>query len=573
MILKALCDYYNRRKDLAPFGMEWKQIGFVIVIDKDGNFIRIEDCRNPDNKTAKTFLVSKSVNRTSAPIANYLYDNSAYVIGYSEKGNGKEGLCLDTFKKKVKSIAESFPDNLTIRSIQAFYDRFSREDILDRLQSDPLWEEVKNCLTKKYSWFSFRIDGDAEIAAEKKELMQINNCKKSDKTKVCLVTGEKSEIVDTTTPTMIPGSNAFARLVSFQVKSGYDSYGKEKCENAPISQKAEFEYTTALNTMLAQDSRNMFVLSNRTYLFWASSDSDACKQAEENTYKMFADAKKDKENPNAGIEQIRNVFESIYSGKLESLSDDKFYILGLAPNTARIAVVYWAETTPREFAGKILKHFDDMEIADYRKEKRPYKGLKDILSSVTLGGKQSDATPNLADAIVISIFQGCKYPQALLTSCIGRIRAEQDVTPYNSPCRVAVLKACINRCNTNNINKPITVMLDKNNTNPGYLCGRMFAVLDRMQELAIGQRGIFQRCVNSASSRPATVFASILNLSCHHSQKLNQSLQIYFEKLKQEILAGLSAGGFPTYLNLQDQGRFFVGYYHQRQEFFTPKAE
>ena len=207
-----------------------------------------------------------------------------------------------------------------------------------------------------------------------------------------------------------------------------------------------------------------------------------------------------------------------------------------------------------------------MDIADTRKEKKPYAGLHSILGAVTLGGKSSDAAPNLPDAVVKSIFQGGPYPASLFQSCIRRIRAEQPLTIT----RAAIIKAYLNRLNDNN-NKKLNTMLDKENNNQGYLCGRLFAVLDKIQEDANGIHSIRERYMNSASATPATVFATILNLSTHHLEKLNAGSQIYYEKLKQEIISKLDADGFPAHIDLQDQGRFFVGYYHQRQDFFTAK--
>ena len=186
------------------------------------------------------------------------------------------------------------------------------------------------------------------------------------------------------------------------------------------------------------------------------------------------------------------------------------------------------------------------------------------MGAVTLGGKSSEATPNLPDALVKSIFQGTPYPYTLFAECIKRIRAEQSI--YTT--RAAIIKAYLNRLNNINEQK-IKVMLEKNNTNPGYLCGRLFAVLDKIQEDANNQHTIRERYLNSASATPSAVFATILNLSSHHSEKLKEGRNVFFEKLKQEIIEKLDADGFPAHLDLQDQGRFFVGYYHQRQAFFT----
>jgi CRISPR-associated protein Csd1 len=568
MILQALYDYYHRCGDLPQKGMELKEIGFLIVIDKEGHFLRFED-RRIDKKQAQRFLVKKHVGRTSALAANYLYDNSGYVFGYSDKGDVMAQ--YQTFKDQVKNIFDLHPDNEDIIAVQKFYEQ-EQAEMLEQMKGDSLWPEVEKNLNKKYSTFSFLIDGDTKIVAEKKELLDINEEQLSTTGQICLVSGKRGNVVETTTATMIPGSQATAKLVSFQVSSGYDSYGKSKGGNAPISEDAEFAYTTALNHLLDSNSRNKFMVGSRTFVFWASKNDEAGQKAEESIFNMFGFAEQG-DDPNRNIEQVRKVFESIYKGSIRTTSDDTFYILGLAPNSARIAVVYWAEVPLKEFAGTICKHFNDMEVVDTRLEKKPYMSLRNILSTVTLGGKVSDATPNLPDAIVKSIFQGIPYPQPLFASCIRRIRAESSDKDKNAVhiTRAAIIKAYLNRIEKK---QKIQVMLDKDNTNQGYLCGRLFAVLDKIQEDANNQHSIRERYMNSASSTPAAVFATILNLSNHHIENLkNEGRKIYFEKLKQEIMSKIDANGFKAQLDLQDQGRFFIGYYHQRQEFFTKNEE
>lgn len=562
MILKALYDYYERKGNLPRKGMELKEIGFLIVIDKEGNFVRFED-RRIDRNRAQSFLVKKHVNRTSAPLANYLYDNSAYVLGYSEKGDGEK--CFDTFKAKVKSILQQYPQNDDIKAIDLFY-KNDREALLEIFKQDVLWNEIEKNLNKKFSTFSFLMEGESTIVASKTELINTNDDKDSEGGQMCLVSGMRGNIVETTTATMIPGSQATAKLVSFQVSSGYDSYGKNKGYNAPISEDAEFAYTTALNYLLRSDSQNKFLIGNRTFCFWASKDNEAGKQAEESLWDMLGF--KDNDDPDKNIINVRKAFESIYSGSIKTTLDDRFYILGLAPNSARIAVTYWADIPLKDFSEMILRHFKDMEIVDTRKEKKPYFGLHSLLATVSLEGKSSNVSPNLPDAVVKSIFQGLPYPQTLFASCIRRIRAEQNI----SITRAAILKAYLNRLNDNNNNK-LTVMLDTSNTNQGYLCGRLFAVLDKIQDDANNQRSIKERYINSASATPAAVFSTILNLSLHHSAKLNEGRSVYFEKIKQEIVDKISAEGFPAHLDLQDQGRFFVGYYHQMQWFYTKNGD
>ena len=577
MILKALYDYYNRCGNLPAFGMEEKEIGFVIVISKEGKFVRFEDCRL-DSKQARTYLVKKHVGRSSAIVANYLYDNSSYVLGYAEnektkkdveeqtkKRSDKENACLEAFKEKVDSIYKVYPENNDLAAICKFYQQ-SKEDILASISQDSLWEEIKKNLSKKYSTFSFRIDGDLKIVAEKKEILQLEYSEDDNKGNgFCLITGNKGITVDTTTATMIPGSQATAKLVAFQVNSGYDSYGKKKCENAPISKDAEFAYTTALNAMLQKVSHNKFGVGNRTFVFWASSNAEAAEQTEESLFNLLGFADEEQDDPNARIEQVRKVFTSIYSGTLKTSLDDRFYILGLAPNSARIAVVYWSECSLKEFAEKILRHFDDMEIIDTRKDGKPYMGIKSMLAAVTLNGKQSEATPNLPEAVVKSIFQGTPYPFTLFSACIRRIRAESGNKDNNAIriARMAIIKAYLNRINDNN--KKIETMLDKSNTNQGYLCGRLFAVLENLQYAANKQDSIRSGYMNAAASTPSAVYPTILKLSNSHYSKLakdKKGLAIYFDNQKKEIMAQIS--DFPDTLDLSDQGRFFLGYYHQK---------
>lgn len=561
MILKALYDYYHRSgDDVAPLGLEYKQIGFIIVLDRNGRFLRFED-RRIDKKSAQTFLVKKGVGRSSAPVANYLYDNSQYVFGFSDKGDQEKiHKYFDTFKAKIEEIYEKHSNNEALEAVHAFYQQDSIA-MIETMQQDPLWNDIVKNLNRKYSVFSFLIEGDLEIVASKMDIIDLDEEKSDGMGNVCLVTGQRAKTVEVTSATMIPGSQATAKLVSFQVNSGYDSYGKTKGDNAPISEEAEFAYTTALNHLLRPDSRNKFLVGTRTFLFWASSDSEASRQSEDSLFALLGRAEPDSDDPNRRIEEVRRIFMAIYNGDLPSEKDDKFFILGLAPNSARIAVTYWNETPLREFAGKISRHFEDMEIVDLRKEKKPYVGLYSILGSVTLGGKSSDAIPNLPEAVVKSIFQGLPYPMSLFQACIRRIRAEQSVNIV----RAAIIKAYLNRLNDYYNNKKIDIMLDKENLNQGYLCGRLFAVLENLQYAANGQDTIRSSYMNAASSTPAAVFPTILKLSNSHYGKLakdKKGLANFYDNQKKEIMALIQ--DFPSTLALNDQGRFFLGYYHQK---------
>ncbi|MFI3299557.1 MAG: type I-C CRISPR-associated protein Cas8c/Csd1 [Rikenellaceae bacterium] len=584
MILKALYDYYHRSGSLAPQGMEYKEIAFLIVIDKEGNFLRLED-RRIDNKTSSKFLVVKGIRSGVTPKPYIYWDNVEYVLNYtklhkelSEEENLKEKLVKERDEAiekaqnkhnaliaKYSSISQQFSDNEQFRAVSLFFE----DNHLSEVYEDPLWEAI---VKKPTVNLSFLVEGELSIVAEHNDLQALIVEEPTDDNKVknlstCLITGNSSTLIESTTPTGIPGGQATARLVAFQVNSGYDSYGKSKGLNASISKEAEACYTTALNKLLAKDSRNKFYIGSRTFLFWASSNSEAAKEVEDSIFTLFGFKAEQDDNPNKGIEQVEKFFKSIFSGVTKSSTDDKFYFLGLAPNSARIAVVYWAETPIKEFAGLLLQHFDDFEIADTRKEKRPYKGLYNILSAVTLNGKVSECQPNLPENVMKSMLQGLPYSYSLFSSAISRIRAEQSITIT----RAAIIKAYLNRL-TNDNNKKITITMDKENKNQGYLCGRLFATLEYLQDRT-GASTIRSRYMTAASATPASVFATLLNLSVHHSEKLDKGSQIFFENIKAEIISAISPEGFPAHLDIQDQGRFMVGYYHQRQVFYTAKEK
>lgn len=574
MILKALYDYYSRCGNLPARGTEFKEIGYLIVLSKDGTFLRIES-RMLNKKQASSFLVLQAVNRVGLSYkANYLWDKFEYILGeansdnVTESGNKK----LQKFILLVRNLLNRQPSNKNLRAIGCFYSKYASPCLT--VSSDPLWEDLKSSGKN----ISFLIEGETIIAAEDKEIWDLAlQPQQSREENNCLILGIKGPIARL--HTTIKLTKDTGPIVSFQKKSGYDSYGKQQGYNAPICEEAEFAYTTALNTMLRRDSRNKFTVGNRTFVFWASSNDKAAEQAEESLFDLLGYSEEKKDNPNAKIEQVRKVFTAIYSGSLSTSLEDRFYILGLAPNSARIAVVYWSETPLRDFAGKILRHFDDMEIiVEKSKGQKPYMGIEDMLSAVTRHGNdgkwRNNIIPNLSEAIVKSIFQGEPYPFTLFSACVRRIRAESSNKGY-SPIAIekaAILKAYLNRIMGNN--EKIKVMLDQSNNNSGYLCGRLFAVLENLQYAANKQDSIRSGYMNAASSTPSIVFPTILKLSNSHYSKLakdKKGLAIFFDNQKKEIMDMIQR--FPDTLNLNDQGRFFLGYYHQKNYQENNKTE
>jgi CRISPR-associated protein Csd1 len=274
-----------------------------------------------------------------------------------------------------------------------------------------------------------------------------------------------------------------------------------------------------------------------------------------------------KDDPDRGVRAVKSLYKSVQSGALPAGAGDRFYVLGLSPNAARLAVRLWKVGTIAEFAERIKMHFDDLEIVRGPKEKE-FLSLNELLNATALQYEQKNIPPNLAAAVLTSALDGTPYPKTLLQQCLRRIRAERHVTRA----RAAILKAYLNRFNRRFGNKEeISMALDRTNTSPGYRLGRLFAVLDKIQEEASPgiNATIRDRFYGSASSSPVAVFSQLLKLKNHHLAKLGQGRKVFMEKEIGEIMSELR--DFPAHLSMDEQARFAIGYYQQRQSFFEKK--
>jgi CRISPR-associated protein Csd1 len=411
---------------------------------------------------------------------------------------------------------------------------------------------------------------------------------------ICMITGEHASIARLHPRTPIAGAKSNAKIVSFQKNMGFDSYGKEQSYNAPVSKRAAFAYSTALNHMLAKDSHRKIRIGDATTVFWTDKEHEI-----EDWFKdIFGEpAKTESDQDNAAI---RALFESMKTGTPPiEWNLNQFYILGLSPNSARISIRFWYAGTVAEVARTILQHFEDISIVHANYE-HPYCSLNGLLTAtaaetkdsqktnrVYYRGKYYDVMPNLAGEFMKAILTGTPYPHTALVAGISRVRAEQAKKDQNGKSMqnvtyplAALIKAILTRRARyyKQEEKEVGMSLDTSNTNPGYLLGRLFAVLEKVQIESAGGEGkinatIRDRFYGAASSTPVAVFSHLMKLKTHHLAKL-ENYKGFYEKLIGEIVDKLDADdAFTAHLPLDDQGRFAVGYYHQRQSFFTKKSE
>ena len=581
MILQALYDYYHRSSLVPPEGFEKREIPFVVCIDQEGAFLSLEDTSEGTGKEkrGKELLVPRDRHTTGSnawETANVFWDHYGFVLGHpkdeSEKSQELASKQKESFRDIVALACKNHAGSTAIRAVALFYEKEEWRKVF-------LHDTWAKCASRKGANLTFRIDGIGLVTdvQEVKEFAsalgtvepQIHEDKENAKEteSICLITGKRCRIARKHTPTAIMGSRSNAKIVSFQLNSGYDSYGKMQGANAPVSTKAEFAYTAALKALLARDSSNKMLLGPDTVLYWGE------QRATSNSYNLeqdfswfFADPPKD--DPDRGVRAIRALYEAVYSGAIPVDDGQRFYVLGLAPNAARIAVRFWKTGTVGEFAERIRRHFDDLEIV--RSPQDPaYLTLNQILRSTAFEYKMDNVPPNLAGAVVGCVLDGTPYPVTLAHQCIRRIRAERRVTRA----RAAILKAYSNRLNLYEEplkKEEITVSLDRTNTSPGYRLGRLFAVLEKIQEEANPgiNATIRDRFYGAASSIPVAVFPQLLKLKNHHLAKLdNPGRKVNLEKEIGEIFCGVK--DFPAHFSMEEQARFAIGYYHQRQSFFS----
>ena len=574
MILHALTQYYQRKAEsdggVAPEGFENKEIPFIIVIDKQGKFIQLEDTRELKNKkkVARTFLVPKGLGRSgskSYEVSNLLWDHYGYVLAYAgEKGQEQADKQHASFTANVNELKQALPDDAGVAAVAAF---LASAEEKSKVMQAANWAE---CAKVKGCNLSFRlVDETVDLVCQSKAVQayvsQANQAQSDNIPKgICLVTGKLAPIARLHNP--VKGVNAKPAPFTSVNLSAFESYGKEQGFIFPVGEQVMFEYTTALNTLLAGENR--FRIGDVTAICWSAKPTPL----EEYLASLISGGGKD--NPDAHIDAVKSLYKSLYNGKYtEPDGKEKFYLLGLSPNSARIVVRFWHETTVAALSESIAAWYDDLQMV--RGENSPYPEympLPRLLGNLVLDGKMENLPSDLIVQITDAALNNRVLPVSLLQAALRRNKAEQKIT-YG---RASLLKAYINRAiragRLKNM-KELTMSLDRNRQDIGYVLGRLFAVLEKTQaEANPGLNAtIADRYFGSASSTPIAVFGTLMRLLPHHLNKLEfegRAVQLQWEI--RQILEHCQK--FPNHLNLEQQGLFAIGYYHETQFLFTKDA-
>ena len=565
MILQALYDYYQRKcaaadpaERLPAYGFEEKEIPFVLEITADGQLIQLRDTRSPEGKkkVGRRYLVPQGVKRASGITANLLWDNLEYVTGVDTRGKPERVMEQHAaFRARINALPASAQADPGLQAVQRFLDTLD----VNRLALEPAFAEAKegNALV------TFQLHGDDELVCQRKAVRtaSVASADVTGEGSLCLVTGQPAEVerLHTSIKNVWGAQSSGASIVSFNLDA-FSSHGKSQGANAPVGKPAAFAYTTALNHLLGKGSRNRFQVGDASTVCWAERDTEFDP--------VLAEIFGLHDNPDEGVRAVAMLFEAFKSGRFDGTEGETmYYVLGLAPNAARISVRFFHRLKIRDLAPRILQHFTDLQIAHGPNEP-DHPSLFRLLAACAVQGKADNIPPNLGGAVIDAILAGpdAPYPSLWLNAAVNRCRAERNVGYL----RAAAIKACLNRSiRRNPKEKEFHPMLDLDNTNAAYRLGRLFAVLEKIQEEASPglNATIRDRYYGAASSTPVAVFTTLLRLKNAHLKKLSPGRAVNFEKLLGEVLSSVT--DFPAHLPLADQGRFALGYYHQRQAFFS----
>jgi CRISPR-associated protein Csd1 len=569
MILQSLNDLYTRLAEdpsyeIAPPGFSPQKVSFRVVLKPDGSLFAVEDARIEG--AAINPQVPQPQKRTSGVKAQFLCDKREYVLGMGASGSRLD--CFEDFKNKHLGWEKEI-NSPSYAVLCRFLEGWSPEryeefniptDVFESFGAFQILGKntyIHDCPILK-KWWSERSGTTDESSIHAQ----------------CLITGQVGETIGIHPD--IKGFKSSVALVGIQSNSSYESYGKAKTENCPISKTAAFQYATALTAILAgsQKKKHRTRLADTTVVHWTETQSEL-----EDIFAAILGESSEKSTDAQDlnrIAQINRLLSAIKSGThYNELGDPEtpFYLLGLEqPNPGRFSIRFFHRATIAELLNKLHDHQKCLEIirefaapVGKRQADSEFPAIWQILRETARVA--DEIPPLLGGALARSILEGTPYPEGLYAAIIRRIRADRTVNYL----RAAIIKATLVR----NHQQTIPIMLDQTNTDPAYLLGRLFSALEKTQEDALGNlnAGIRDRFYSSASATPAAVFPRLLRTYQHHLSGLSGGAKVNRERLIQEIISSVAASGFPNQLSLKNQGIFAIGYYHQRKDFFTAKPK
>lgn len=583
MILQALAKYYETLVEegkVSKQGWNSAKVSYQIDLTKEGEVKGIISLKEEENRGKKVVLVPKlllvpeMVTRSSGISANFLCDNAKYLLGIcqedDEKNKKRAEDCFFAAKEKHLSFLKQAEGDMA-KAICLFFEKWNPAEAMNQLEIRENWEEITDGGNLIFGIGMEFAQDDTEI----KKLWDDRVTEESEDAQgICLVTGEKTEIARIHRGIKgVPGAQSSgAALVSFNASS-FESYGKEQSYNAPVGKYAEFAYTTALNYLLS-DRTYSLQIGDAMVVFWAESG----KTSYQDFFKMCTESSSDNQR------ELKELFEKIQLGKPVVFKGDelnpeqRFYVLGLAPNAARLSVRFFYENSFGNILKNISEHYKRMEIIRPQWEQKEFLSVRELLfETVNKNSKDKKPVPNMATMTFRAILSGERYPERLYSDTLIRIRAEQDDSKINWR-RIAIIKTYLMQ-NCYWKEGEDYMGLNEESNDIAYVLGRMFSVLESIQlDASPGvQATIRDRYYNSACGTPAAVFPILIKLKNSHMKKIGrekEGTKKYYEKLFTEIMWKVDASeGFPKRLSLEQQGKFAIGYYHQTQKKYEKKEE
>ena len=576
MILQALVDCYEALSasgKIARPGWGPVKTSIALELTETGEISQVIFLKEEVEKGKKKVLVPKifdlpaPVKRTVGVSANFLCDNSSYILGFDDKGKPKRSLeCFAACKALHEKVLDGVESPAT-KAVLVFFQNWKPE----KAREHPALQDYMDELLAGGNLI-FRYDGQFvhEDPAIRQAWQEYYDQSGDGPDMVCLVTGNTGPVenIHPSVKGVQGAQSSGASLVSFNAPA-FCSYGKEQNLNAPTSKYAAFAYTSALNYLIASPEYSSRV-GDTTVLFWAKNGNPEYSSIF--SWGIFGGTAPYNEH------ELRSMIQDLCKGQAvtyeETLLDPDmdFYILGLAPNAARLSVRFFLHNHFGSILQNVQAHYDRLEIVKPSFEKFETLPVWKLLSeTVNQNSREKEPVPALAGETLRAILNNTRYPATLLNGVTIRIRAERKITWG----RAAILKAYYLQNTHPDVPKEVlTVSLNPESKNPYYTLGRLFSVLEAVQSAANPgiNATIKDRYFNSASAMPSIVFPTLLNLSEKHRKKLTVGQRIYYEKQIMELLAVLGES-FPARLSLPQQGTFQLGYYHQTQERYQKKEE